>query len=64
MTDEPGYVLLDCACGRQLFVPVLHVDQQNEIHVDHDFLARHNAGHDEANPQILPAQVRDSPSVS
>jgi hypothetical protein len=47
-------VLLDCACGQLLAVPVLHVDESNEIHVDHDWLARHTAGHIERSGVTTP----------
>lgn len=46
--EEP--LLITCACGTELRLPVLHVDQNNEIHVSRAELDAHLATHDERKP--------------
>lgn len=41
---------LDCQCGLTLCVPIVMVDTDNIIHLDHDFIAEHIATHDERQP--------------
>lgn len=46
--DGLGTVRITCRrCDRVLKVPILSLDTENHLRIDHDFLVRHAATHDD-----------------
>jgi hypothetical protein len=47
MDTSTDTVEMTCwGCEHTITVPVLHVDDSNVIHIDHEYLAQHHATHE------------------